>query len=166
MKEKSNEFESSKEIIEISKAFSESLKMINDVNAQQKQQIICSAVEALRETITLVKEAYSIQLDNPLSDNNEKLLNENLKDLTEKVKSIAGTTEINSIEDKMEVPNSSESEKNYKSAVIEALSMACYNSVYGSQQSNILAQATTSLVITNMNSLVIAVLGVGKGNKG
>jgi hypothetical protein len=145
------------QIIEDSRAFTETLGMENRVFQSQLNGAISMTVEALRELIALCKEAVEIGKPGNVVQGQQNLANTAQQALSD-VESAAGqaTSVTKNIADSAPIVPAA----GLDASVVHAVSMSYMNAVNAQQQTYILQQAATTQIITTILSLATAALGV------
>jgi len=146
------------QIIETSRAFTQTLEMENTVFQGQLNGAIEMTVNAFRELITLCKEAIAVG-NADIAGRKQKLADKAQQALAD-VKNAAG-----------QANSSSETltpvEAMLDNAVLQALSLSYQNAVSAQQQTYIVQQAAATQIIATILSVATATLGVAvKGVEG
>ena len=145
------------QIIEASRAFTETLRMENAVHQAQLNEAIVMTVHAFGELITLCKD--SIAVGNPdsiaqghqnLSDTAQQALSEIQKTSAQTVKTPPPVNELPTISEGIGLD----------SAVVLAVALSYHNAVNAQQQANVTLQAATTQIIATILSVATATLSI------
>jgi hypothetical protein len=144
------------QIIEDSRAFTETLGMENRVFQSQLNGAISMTVEALRELIALCKESVEIGKPGNAAQGQQKLADTAQQALSN-VENAAGQATTAAKNSAGKAPASADE---LDVSVVHAVSMSYMNAVNAQQQTYILQQAATTQIIATILSLATAALGV------
>ena len=144
------------QIIEASRAFTETLRMENAVHQAQINEAIATTVHAFGELITLCKDSIAVGNPNSIAQGHQNLSDTAQQALAEIQKASAQTVKAPPVND---LPTISEG-IGLDSAVVLAVALSYQNAVNAQQQTNVMLQAATTQIITTILSVATATLSI------
>ncbi|MDO3641448.1 RebB family R body protein [Mucilaginibacter sp. L3T2-6] len=148
------------QIIETSRAFTETLEMENRVFQAQLNGAVAMTVEALKELIGLCKEAVAIGHTAKIAQGQQNLAKTARQALSDvqNVKTQSASVASASAADAL--PATTITDAVLDEAVLHAVALSYQNAVTAQQQAYITQQAATTQVIATILSVATATLGV------